>query len=137
MGEGVTTVCGRSDLSVGRRLELGESTLSTNVLKMRQPSPVGIDLEPWTGGPATLRQRMGMDGAPFLPMNSSTMRRDSGMTAWRSELSEEFWKQSVDFGRVSARAVDRSNNLFYDVGFRVIAILEDGDPPLDTLPMDL
>ncbi len=98
--------------------------VSTNVLNMRQPSPVGIYLEPWDGGPCDLAGNVWeWTASLFLPyeLEYDAMRFADDSLEERVVRGSSWYNQSI-LAACSARAVDRSYNLFYDVGFRVIAI---------------
>ncbi|GAA3768381.1 SUMF1/EgtB/PvdO family nonheme iron enzyme [Streptomyces phyllanthi] len=98
--------------------------LRTNALNIRQPSPVGIYLPSWEEGPCDL-------GGNVWEWTTSLNRpygpeHDTERSAYDS-LDEHIvrgssWYNTFRFAACSSRAVDRSYNLFYDVGFRVVVV---------------
>jgi formylglycine-generating enzyme required for sulfatase activity len=104
--------------------------VSTNLLNMRRPSPVGIYLQSWPGGPCDIAGNVWeWTDSLFLPYAAEN---DGG------RLSDNFdervvrgssWYNSSSVATCSSRAIDRSYNLFYDVGFRMVAIEESAERP--------
>jgi formylglycine-generating enzyme required for sulfatase activity len=101
--------------------------VSTNVLNMRQPSPVGIYLEPWPEGPcdmagnvwewtASLHFPYEKEHDEFRISNDSLVERI---------VKGSSWYNSAIVAACSVRCVDRSYNLFYDVGFRIVTLHKD------------
>lgn len=101
--------------------------ISTNILNMRQPSPVGIYLEPWPGGPCDLAGNVWEWTANlFLPYSPEfDSQRLSNDSFEERVVRGSSWYNSSLVAACSARAVDRSYNLFYDVGFRVASMCRD------------
>jgi formylglycine-generating enzyme required for sulfatase activity len=98
--------------------------VSTNTLNMRQPAPVGIYLEHWPGGPCDLAGNVWEWTAslflPYAPEHDS--QRLSSDSFDERVVRGSSWYNSSIVAACSARAVDRSYNLFYDVGFRIVAV---------------
>lgn len=101
--------------------------VSTNTLNMRQPAPVGIYLEAWPGGPCDLAGNV-WEWTASLHLPYAEEYDPSRLSA--DSLDERVvrgssWYNSSIVAACSARAVDRSYNLFYDVGFRVVSLQKD------------
>jgi formylglycine-generating enzyme required for sulfatase activity len=98
--------------------------VSTNNLNMRQPAPVGIYLESWPGGPCDLAGNVWeWTASLFLPYAPEfDAQRLSIDSLDERVVRGSSWYNSSIVAACSARAVDRSYNLFYDVGFRVAAV---------------
>jgi formylglycine-generating enzyme required for sulfatase activity len=98
--------------------------VATNLLNMRQPSPVGIYLEPYEDGPCDMAGNVWeWTSSLRLPYEEAY---DGGRLVVDS-LEERVvrgssWYNVGALAACSARAVDRSYNLFYDVGFRVVLV---------------
>lgn len=94
----------------------------TNILNLRQPTPVGVYLENWPGGPCE------MSGNVWEWTDSLFVDFDAKYDAVRYNIDSleqrvvrgSSWQNNPIVAACSARAVDRSYNLFYDVGFRFI-----------------
>ncbi len=101
--------------------------VSTNTLNMRQPAPVGIYLEGWPGGPCDLAGNVWeWTASLFLPYSAEyDSRRLSADSLEERVVRGSSWYNSSIVAACSARAVDRSYNLFYDVGFRIVALHRD------------
>lgn len=101
--------------------------VSTNTLNMRQPAPVGIYLEPWPGGPCDLAGNIWEWTAslhlPYSEEHDSRRLADDSLE--ERVVRGSSWYNSSIVAACSARAVDRSYNLFYDVGFRVVSLRRD------------
>jgi formylglycine-generating enzyme required for sulfatase activity len=102
--------------------------VTTNALNMRQPSPVGIYPEPWPGAP---RDQAGnvweWTASLFVPdteANQDQALLDPDSFGERVVKGSSWYNRS-GLAACSARAVDRSYNLFYDVGFRVVIVERD------------
>jgi formylglycine-generating enzyme required for sulfatase activity len=98
--------------------------VSTNTLNMRQPAPVGIYLESWPGGPCDIAGNVWeWTASLFLPYASEHDSRRLLVDSLDERVVRgSSWYNSSIVAACSARAVDRSYNLFYDVGFRMIAL---------------
>lgn len=103
--------------------------VSTNVLNMRQPSPVGIYLEHWANGPCDMAGNVWEWTASLhLPYDSAhDSRRLSYESLDERVVRGSSWYNFSTLAACSARAVDRSYNLFYDVGFRIAVIPADSE----------
>ncbi|HMG13926.1 MAG TPA: SUMF1/EgtB/PvdO family nonheme iron enzyme [Saprospiraceae bacterium] len=103
--------------------------VSSNILNMRQPSPVGIYLESWKDGP------MDMAGNVWEWTLSLFHPYDQKYDFQRlilDSLDERVvrgssWYNTSVVAACSSRSVDRSYNLFYDVGFRIVSLKRDLD----------
>ncbi len=98
--------------------------VSTNALNMRQPAPAGIYLEHWPGGPCDLAGNVWeWTASLFVPYGPEhDFGRLSADSFDERVVRGSSWYNSSIVAACSARAVDRSYNLFYDVGFRIVAI---------------
>jgi formylglycine-generating enzyme required for sulfatase activity len=103
--------------------------VSTNALNMRQPAPVGIYLESWPGAPCDLAGNVWeWTASLFLPYAAEfDPERLSADSLEERVVRGSSWYNSSIVAACSARAVDRSYNLFYDVGFRVVALHRDSE----------
>jgi formylglycine-generating enzyme required for sulfatase activity len=101
--------------------------VSTNSLNMRQPAPVGIYLESWPGGPCDLAGNVWeWTASLFFPYSGEfDSQRLTVDSLDERVVRGSSWYNSSIVAACSARAVDRSYNLFYDVGFRVASIPQD------------
>ena len=95
--------------------------VSTNTLNMRQPAPVGIYLEPWPNGPFDLAGNVWeWTLSLFLPYDEEfDAARISHDSLDERVVRGSSWYNFALLAACGVRAVDRSYNLFYDVGFRV------------------
>jgi formylglycine-generating enzyme required for sulfatase activity len=100
--------------------------VSTNVLNMRQPSPVGIYLEHWPNGPRDMAGNVWEWTAslhiPYAVKYDASRLSDDSLD--ERVVRGSSWYNSSIVAACSARAVDRSYNLFYDVGFRIVVLKE-------------
>jgi formylglycine-generating enzyme required for sulfatase activity len=103
--------------------------VSTNTLNMRQPAPVGIYLEAWTDGPCDMAGNVWEWTASLhVPYSAEyDCKRLSDDSLEERVVRGSSWYNSSIVAACSARAVDRSYNLFYDVGFRVVSLPRDQD----------
>jgi formylglycine-generating enzyme required for sulfatase activity len=98
--------------------------VTTNTLNLRNPATVGIHLEPWSGGPVDMAGNVWEWTATlFLPFDPEYdgKRLDSNSLDERVVRGGS-WYHYGPLSACSARAVDRSYNLFYDVGFRIAVV---------------
>ncbi|MBJ7353913.1 MAG: SUMF1/EgtB/PvdO family nonheme iron enzyme [Thermoleophilaceae bacterium] len=98
--------------------------VTTNTLNLRNPATVGIHLEPWPGGPADMAGNVWEWTATlFLPFDPEfdAKRLDADSLDERVVRGGS-WYHFGPLSACSARAVDRSYNLFYDVGFRIAVV---------------
>ena len=111
----------------GDEWDEGKAHVSSNLLNLRQPAPLGVYLEHWPGGPVdmagnvwewTLSLQLPY-AEHFDPQRISSDSLDERVVRGSS------WYNIRALAACSARAVDRSYNLFYDVGFRVVVVNRD------------
>jgi formylglycine-generating enzyme required for sulfatase activity len=98
--------------------------VSTNLLNMRKPCPIGVYLEPWSGAPCDLAGNVWeWTASLYLPYAEEFdgRRLDAESFEERVVRGSSWYNKSI-VAACSARAIDRSYNLFYDVGFRVALI---------------
>jgi formylglycine-generating enzyme required for sulfatase activity len=103
--------------------------VSTNLLNMRKPSPVGIYLQSWPGGPCDLAGNVWeWTASLYVPYSEEFDRRRLDADSFDERVVRgSSWYNTSIVAACSARAIDRSYNLFYDVGFR-LALVEVGTP---------
>ena len=97
---------------------------TTNTLNLRQPTAVGIYPEYWPGAPVDMAGNVWeWTSSLHRPYDESydSERTDGNSLSERVVLGSS-WYNFGSLAACSARAVDRSYNLFYDVGFRVAVI---------------
>jgi len=101
--------------------------VSTNILNMRHPAPVGIYLEPWPGGPCDLAGNVWEWTASLhLPYSAEyDSQRFSVDSIDERVVRGSSWLNVSTVAACSVRCVDRSYNLFYDVGVRVVCFHRD------------
>ena len=101
--------------------------VSTNILNMRHPAPVGICLEPWPAGPCDLAGNVWEWTASLhLPYSAEyDSQRFSVDSIDERVVRGSSWLNTSFVAACSVRCVDRSYNLFYDVGFRVVCLHRD------------
>lgn len=99
-----------------------QAHVRTNLLNLRQPTPVGVYLENWDGGPCEMAgnvwewtDSLFVDFAEAL---DGERYNDDSLE--QRVVRGSSWQNNPIVAACCARAVDRSYNLFYDVGFRVI-----------------
>lgn len=98
--------------------------VSTNVLNMRRPSPVGIYLEHWDEGPCDMSGNVW----EWTKSLEKPYSQDFDNERFSADSLEErvvrgsSWYNKSLMAACSARAIDRSYNLFYDVGFRMVLV---------------
>ncbi len=101
--------------------------VSTNTLNMRQPAPVGIYLESWPGGPCEMAGNVWEWTASihFRYSEEFDKNRISDESLEERIVRGSSWYNNSIVAACSARCVDRSYNLFYDVGFRIVCMHKD------------
>jgi formylglycine-generating enzyme required for sulfatase activity len=101
--------------------------VSTNLLNMRQPAPVGVYLESWENGPCDMSGNVWeWTKSLFHPFEKSYDHKRIDIDSLDERVVRgSSWYNNSYVAACSSRAVDRSYNLFYDVGFRVVCISED------------
>ncbi|GAA3237994.1 SUMF1/EgtB/PvdO family nonheme iron enzyme [Dactylosporangium siamense] len=108
-----------------------KSHLRSNVLNIRQPSPVGIYLPSWDGGPFDLGGNVwewtSSLNRPYAAVHDVT--RDAFDSLDEHIVRGSSWYNTFEFAACSSRAVDRSYNLFYDVGCRIVVVSASADRP--------
>ncbi|MBL7789360.1 MAG: SUMF1/EgtB/PvdO family nonheme iron enzyme [Chitinophagales bacterium] len=100
--------------------------VSTNQLNMRQPSPVGVYEELWKNGPCDMCGNVWewTDSIFFSYNKEFDSQRINSNSLDERVVRGSSWYNNHSVAACSARAVDRSYNLFYDVGFRIICLSE-------------
>jgi formylglycine-generating enzyme required for sulfatase activity len=99
--------------------------VSTNLLKLRRPSAVGIYPPGWSGGPSDMAGNVWeWTSSIFLPLEPMYDSQRGADTLQERVVRGSSWYNTADYARCSARGNDRSYNLFYDVGFRICVIDE-------------
>jgi len=96
--------------------------VTTNTLNLRAPATVGVYPEAWPGAPLDLAGNVWEWTSSIYRDYSET---EDGLREDSDSLDERVvrggsWYNFAPLTACSARAVDRSYNLFYDVGFRIV-----------------
>ena len=114
----------------GDEWEETKAHVATNVLNMREPCPVGIYLESWPGGPCDMAGNIWewTDSLHLSYESSQDARRFDSDSIEERVVRGSSWLNIGLVAACSVRCVDRSYNLFFDVGFRVASILTDDLP---------
>ena len=94
----------------------------TNLLNLRQPTPVGVYLENWPGGPCEMSGNVWeWTDSLFVDYDEAfDSRRQDDDSFEQRVVRGSSWQNNPIVSACGARAVDRSYNLFYDVGFRIV-----------------
>jgi formylglycine-generating enzyme required for sulfatase activity len=100
--------------------------VSSNLLNIRQPAPVGI-YEPNADHPQDMAGNVWEWTAtlnfPYALENDHLRISDNSIE--ERVVRGSSWYNTSNLAACSARAIDRAYNLFYDVGFRVVIIPHD------------
>jgi len=99
-----------------------QAHVRTNPLSIRQASSVGVYPSPWKDGPMDMAGNVWeWTDSLFLPFDAvnDEFRDDPDSLSERSVRGSS-WYNNPSYAACSARGMDRSYNLFYDVGFRII-----------------
>jgi formylglycine-generating enzyme required for sulfatase activity len=101
--------------------------VSTNILNMRQPVAVGVYPPSYKNGPFDLVGNVWeWTKSLFLPYEIENDSYRINIDSLNERVVRgSSWYNTSTVAACSARAVDRSYNLFYDVGFRVVCIDND------------
>ena len=96
--------------------------VSSNILNMRQPAPVGIYLAHWPNGPFDMAGNVWeWTLSLHLPYSKDyDSKRFSVDSIDERVVRGSSWLNTSVVAACSVRCVDRSYNLFYDVGFRIV-----------------
>jgi formylglycine-generating enzyme required for sulfatase activity len=103
--------------------------VSSNLLNIRQPAPVGIYLEPKLDVPLDMAgnvwEWMATLNFPYAPEHDKLRLSDNSIE--ERVVKGSSWYNTPNLSACSARAIDRAYNLFYDVGFRIIIIPQEAE----------
>ncbi|WP_343211472.1 SUMF1/EgtB/PvdO family nonheme iron enzyme (plasmid) [Aliisedimentitalea scapharcae] len=106
----------------GDNWDESKAHVRTNLLNLRQPTPVGVYLENWDGGPCEMAGNVWeWTDSLFVDFDETLdAERQNDDSLEQRVVRGSSWQNNPIVAACGARAVDRSYNLFYDVGFRVI-----------------